>query len=289
MTKKHGHNPAVQKPETTGHQWDGIEELNNPLPRWWLWIFYATIIWGAVYMVLYPAVPLLRSATQGVLGYDSRGELQAEITHWQSVNADIDARLVNTDLTAIQDSGDVAQYAFSGGAAVFKTYCEQCHGVSASGFEGYPNLLDDDWLWGGSITDIDHTIRHGIRSEDSDDTRYSEMPAFGELLEKDDLTKVLHYTLSLSGKTHNAFYVSGGADVFAENCADCHGVSGRGNREFGAPDLTDQIWLYGQDQRAIADIIRNSRHGVMPAWQDRLTESQLRQVAYYVHQLGGGE
>ena len=281
--------PHTKAIETTGHVWDGIEELNNPLPRWWLWIFYATIIWGIGYMIVYPAIPLLRQATQGVFGYDSRLELQQDLASWQARNAALDERLVNRDLTSIADDPELAHYAFTGGGAVFRTYCEQCHGAGAKGSKGYPNLLDDDWLWGGDIEAIAHTITHGVRVEDDDDTRFSEMPAFADLLSSEEIIDVTHYTLSLSGVPHNPVYVPSGRAVFAENCADCHGEYGQGDREFGAPNLTDSLSLYGHDHLSVAETIANARNGVMPAWADRLSPSQLRQVAFYVHQLGGGE
>ena len=282
--------PAAQKEiKTTGHSWDGIREFNNPLPRWWLWTFYATIIWGIAYMVVYPAFPLLKQATQGLIGYDSRASLEEDINHYNQANAPLDTALVSTALDDISARPDLAHYAATGGAAVFKTFCAQCHGAGAAGAKGYPNLLDDDWLWGGSLSDIHLTIRHGIRQEGDDDTRFSEMPAFGEILERSEIADVSHYVLSIADSTHDPSLVDSGREIFADNCADCHGPEGRGNRDLGAPNLTDRIWLYGGSQKNLAETITNGRKGMMPAWQDRLTEAQLRHVAYYVHQLGGGE
>lgn len=275
--------------ETTGHIWDGIEEYNNPLPRWWLWVFYATIIWGIVYMVAYPAWPLLKDATPGLLGYSSRAELEKDIAQYDAANAPLDQALINIELTEIAQSPELVQYATSGGAALFQTYCAQCHGSGAAGFKGYPNLLDDDWLWGGDIENIYLTIRHGIRDDQDDDTRLSEMLAFGEFLEEDELTSVRHYVLSLSGAVHNPAFVSSGARVYEENCVDCHGEGGIGVRDFGAPNLADNIWLYDGSQQGVLDTITNGRNGVMPSWQSRLSEAQMRQLAFYVHQLGGGE
>lgn len=278
----------TEEPGTTGHSWDGIREYDNPLPRWWLWIFYATIIWSVIYMVVYPSWPLLKEATPGLLGYSSRAEYNETIKEYAAVTAPLDARLVATDLTEIHTDPELAQYANSGGAAVFRTYCSQCHGSGAAGSKGYPNLLDDDWLWGGSFDEIYHTVRYGVRS-DFDDARYSEMPAFGDLLESHELDQVKHYVMSLSGSVYNAALAPAGQQVFQDNCADCHGENGQGNREFGAPNLTDKVWLYDQDQSGVLAIITNSRFGIMPGWQDKLTEAELRQVTYYVHQLGGGE
>jgi len=275
--------------ETTGHAWDGIREYNNPLPRWWLWTFYATIIWALGYMVVYPAVPLLNEASPGIAGYSSRAELDQEINRFNLANAPLDEALQSTALGDIQANPELAHYAITGGKAVFHTFCAQCHGSGAGGARGYPNLLDDDWLWGGALPEIDQTIRHGIRTEDDDETRSSEMPAFGEVLERDEITDVTHYVLSISGEMHNPSLIGSGKKIFAENCADCHGEKGAGNRDFGAPNLTDRIWLYGSSQKAVAETITAGRKGMMPAWKDRLSEAQLRQVAYFIHQLGGGE
>lgn len=278
-------------PNTTGHEWDGIEEFDNPMPRWWLWTFYATIIWGVLYTIAYPAWPLVNSATAGILGWSTRGDVAAEITAVEEANAPVNAKLEAAELTAIAGDTELNTYAVSAGSAVFKTWCAQCHGSGAAGAKGYPNLLDDDWLWGGSVEDIHATIAHGIRNEDSDDARYSEMPAFGrdELLEKEEISQVVNYVMSLSGEPQDASKVEAGSVVFADNCASCHMEDGTGDRSQGAPNLADAIWLYGGDYATLTETVSNSRYGVMPAWNTRLTEAQIRAVSAYVHQLGGGE
>ncbi|MEW2912792.1 cytochrome-c oxidase, cbb3-type subunit III [Leisingera sp. JC11] len=278
-------------PNTTGHEWDGIEEFDNPMPRWWLWTFYATIIWGVIYTIAYPAWPLINGATAGVLGWSTRGDVAAEITAVEEANAPINAKLEAAELTAIAEDPELGSYAVSAGSAVFKTWCAQCHGSGAAGAKGYPNLLDDDWLWGGSMEDIHATITHGIRNEDSDEARYSEMPAFGrdELLEKEEISQVVNYVMSLSGEAQDAAQVEAGSVVFADNCASCHAEDGTGDRSQGAPNLADAIWLYGGDYDTLTETVSNSRYGVMPAWNTRLTEAQIRAVSSYVHQLGGGE
>ncbi|KIC13899.1 cytochrome-c oxidase, cbb3-type subunit III [Leisingera sp. ANG-Vp] len=278
-------------PNTTGHEWDGIEEFDNPMPRWWLWTFYATIIWGVLYTIAYPAWPLVNSATAGILGWSTRGDVAAEITAVEEANAPVNAKLEATELTAIAADPELNSYAVSAGDAVFKTWCAQCHGSGAAGAKGYPNLLDDDWLWGGSVEDIHATVAHGIRNEDSDDARYSEMPAFGrdELLEREEISQVVNFVMSLSGEAQDASQVEAGAVLFADNCASCHADDGTGDREQGAPNLADAIWLYGGDYASLTETVRNSRYGVMPAWNTRLTEAQIRAVSAYVHQLGGGE
>ncbi|MFV1490924.1 cytochrome-c oxidase, cbb3-type subunit III [Phaeobacter sp. JH18-32] len=278
-------------PNTTGHSWDGIEEFDNPMPRWWLWTFYATIIWGIGYTIAYPAWPGIQSATAGVLGWNSRALVAEEIAAVNEANAPINSRLEEIELASISTDPELNGYAVSAGSAVFKTWCAQCHGAGAAGAKGYPNLLDDDWLWGGSIEDIHATIAHGIRNEESDEARYSEMPAFGrdELLEKEEIDQVVNFVMSLSGDPQDATKVEAGAVVFADNCASCHMEDGTGDRSQGAPNLADAIWLYGGDYATLTETVHNSRYGVMPNWNTRLTEAQIRAVSAYVHQLGGGE
>ena len=277
--------------ETTGHSRDGIEEFNNPLPRWWLWTFYATIFWGVLYTIAYPAWPLISGATPGVLGYSTRAEVAEDITRFEELNAPIEAKLEAADLTAISADAELANYTQNAGAAVFKTWCAQCHGAGAAGVQGqgYPNLLDDDWLWGGSIEDIHLTISHGIRNEEDPDARYSEMPAFGELLAEEEIAGVVQYVRQISGQEADAALATAGETVFLDNCAACHAEDGTGDRFQGAPNLTDAIWLYGGSVDDITYTVENARFGVMPSWTSRLSEAEIRAVAAYVHGLGGGE
>ncbi|MCF6316530.1 MAG: cytochrome-c oxidase, cbb3-type subunit III [Marinosulfonomonas sp.] len=276
--------------ETTGHVWDGIEEYNNPLPRWWLWTLYATIIWAIGYTIAYPAWPMINGATPGVLGWSSRGDVAAEIVAVDEANAEIEGRLAAADLTAISGDTELNTYAINAGAAIFQTWCAQCHGSGAAGAKGYPNLLDDDWLWGGDIQSIHYTISHGVRNEDDDDALFSEMPAFGDdFLEPEQIDQVVHYVLKLSGQESDAAKAGPGAEVFAENCTSCHAADGKGDRDQGAPNLTDAIWLYGGDEETIRETVTLARYGVMPEWATRLSESDINAVATYIHQLGGGE
>jgi len=277
--------------ETTGHSWDGIEEFNNPLPRWWLWTLYATIIWAIGYTIAYPAWPMLKGATPGVLGWSTRADVAAEIKAVDEANAAIETKLAAADLTAISADADLNSYAINAGAAVFQTWCSQCHGAGASGAKGYPNLLDDDWLWGGSIEDIHYSVSYGIRNEDHDEARFSEMPKFGadELLTEEEIGQVVNFVLKISDNDHDAEMATAGAVIFEDNCASCHAEDGKGDRDQGAPNLTDAIWLYGGDQETIRETVANARYGVMPTWAARLSESDIRAVATYVHQLGGGE
>ena len=286
MSKK---SDQKQEVETTGHVWDGIEEYNNPLPRWWLWILYACIAWGIWYVIAYPAWPMINQATAGYKGWSTRANIAVELAEAEAANAEINAKLASTELSMIAKDPELQSYAASAGNAVFKTWCAQCHGSGAAGAKGYPNLLDNDWLWGGDVDAIHTTIRHGVRSDDDDDTRYSEMPKFGEILEQEEITQVVNFVMSLSGTPDDASMVTPGSVVFADNCAVCHADDGTGDREQGAPNLTDAIWLYGGDYDTLTQTVTNSRFGVMPPWSTRLSEAEMRAVAAYVHQLGGGE
>jgi len=277
--------------DTTGHDWDGIKELNNPLPRWWLWCFYGTIVWGVAYTIAFPAWPLINSATSGVLGYSTRAEVVEQIAAVEAQNAEVSMRLASADLSTLAPDDPAYRYGVAGGASVFLANCSQCHGSGAAGVQaaGYPNLLDDDWLWGGTLDEIAYTVRHGIRNESDPDARWSEMPAFGDIFEKEEIEASVEYVLSISGQEHDAALAEQGAALFAEQCTACHGDAGEGIRELGAPNLTDAIWLYGGDRETLTETITYSRFGVMPAWGQRLDETQIKAVTLYLHQLGGGE
>jgi cytochrome c oxidase cbb3-type subunit 3 len=196
--------------------------------------------------------------------------------------------LTNVDLAVLPKNEELYRFAVSAGRSVFAANCSQCHGAGAAGVQaaGYPNLLDDDWLWGGTIEDIAWTVRHGIRNEDDPDARWSEMPAFADMLEEDEIISLVNHVRNLGGLGDPD---AAGAESFEMNCASCHGEDGTGDRFVGAPDLTDAIWLYGGEPEALTETISYSRFGVMPPWEDRLGEAQVRAVAAYVHQLGGGE
>jgi len=277
--------------ETTGHSWDGIKELNNPLPRWWLWTFYASIVFAAVYTVLYPAWPLVNSATTGLLGWSSRADLRTEMSALDMANADRIAAIRTSDVATIAADPELRPFAIAAGEASYKVNCVQCHGSGAAGSPGYPNLNDDAWIWGGSLEEIAVTLQHGIRYAPDPDTRVADMPAFGRdgILDRDQITDVSQYVLSLTGRDDRPDAVTRGADIYAQNCVFCHGETGEGMKEVGAPALNDAIWLYGRDATAIAMQISRPRHGVMPAWGERLGDTAIKELAVYVHSLGGGE
>ena len=277
--------------ETTGHEWDGIKELNNPLPRWWLWTFYATVIWSLGYVIAYPAIPLVSSATSGVLGYSSRAEVAEEITKAKIAQSDLLSRIESSSLEEIRKTPELLQFATAGGKSAFGVNCVQCHGSGAAGSPGYPNLNDDDWIWGGSLEQIYTTIKHGIRFQWDDDTRVSEMPAFGadELLAKDEISDTAAYVRKLAGLDHEVNAARRGTSIYAENCAACHKETGEGDPEQGAPNLKDAIWHYGSSHEEIVAQISKPRHGVMPGWVNRLDDNTIKKLTVYVHSLGGGE
>ena len=274
--------------EFVGHEWDGIEELNTPLPRWWLWTFYATVAWSVVYVVLYPAWPLVSQATEGTLGWSSRGELQSELVAAEQARAATFERIAQTEITQLAEDPELLNQAIAGGASAFKQHCVQCHGAGAAGYEeyGYPNLNDDDWLWGGSLTDIESTLVHGIRWEGSDETRQSFMPAFEGIFDNGQVSALVSHVRSLNGQAESN---AAGAQVYADNCAACHGDTGEGDRVQGSPALNDAIWLYGDSAASIRQQILAPRHGVMPGWSDKLDPITIRMLAVYVHSRGGGE
>lgn len=274
---------------TTGHEWDGIRELNNPLPRWWLWVFYATIVWAFGYWVLYPAWPLISSHTTGILGWNSRSAVAVQIQDLQALRAETSTRLTNASLADIEKSPDLLSLARAEGRVAFADNCAPCHGAGGGGAKGFPNLNDDDWLWGGTLADIQQTITHGIRSGD-DEGRQGNMTPFGGVLSKADISAAADYVLSLSGAgPADTPSAKKGAAVFAANCAVCHGADGKGKQELGSKNLTDGIWLYGGDKATIMQTITNGRGGVMPAWAGRLSPTTIKALTVYVHTLGGGQ
>lgn len=281
----------VSGTDTTGHEWDGIKELNTPLPRWWLYTFYATVIWGIAYTIAYPAWPMLTSATPGLLGWSSRATLDQQMaTAREAQKANLD-KIAAMSVDDILKDPQLLSFAQAGGAAAFKVNCVQCHGSGAAGFVGYPNLNDDDWLWGGTPDALYATLKHGIRYAADPDTRDSQMPAFGAdgILLPEQIDQVASYVVSMAGGEADAAKAETGKTIFAENCASCHGEDGKGLREFGAPNLTDKIALYGGTLDNIKSQIVKPRLGVMPGWTHRLDDATIKQLAVYVHTLGGGE
>lgn len=287
-------NKRIDEPtgiETVGHEWDGIEELNNPLPRWWVITLYLTILFSLGYIVVYPAIPLLDRATGGLWGWSSRGQLAAEMKAGEAERKAATDAIAAVALEDLVKDPKLLAMAKAGGAAAFKQHCVQCHGSGAAGSIGYPNLKDDDWLWGGNVKEIETTLLHGIRASDDPATRTSLMPSFGKdgILTPAQIGDTTAYVLSLGGKHPNDAAAQRGQAVFAANCVTCHGNDGKGLRQFGAPNLTDAVWLYGGKPEQVTASIHKAHAGVMPAWSKKLDAVTIKMLAAYVHSLGGGE
>jgi cytochrome c oxidase cbb3-type subunit III len=277
--------------DTTGHEWDGIKELNNPLPRWWLWTLYATVVWSVGYAALYPAIPGVSSATKGLWKWSSRADLGAELAAVEQSRQAMNDQIASMDINAILANEAARNFSVAAGASLFKVYCSQCHGSGAQGARGYPNLNDDSWLWGGKPEQVLQTISHGVRDVSSPDTRESQMPAFGKdaILTSEQINQVSQAVRQMAGLDHDAVTAKTGLSLFAENCAACHGETGSGNQELGAPQLNDAIWLRGSELADIVAQIQQPKHGMMPAWQQRLGQSRVKQLTAYVLSLGGGQ
>lgn len=281
--------------ETTGHSWDGIKELNNPLPRWWLYIFYATVVWGAIYMIFMPAIPGLPGTgmtnTPGLRGHSDRALVAEQMADLRAERSVAASQLVTASLSEIENDMSLQQFALAMGESAFGDNCATCHGAGGRGAKGYPMLADDIWLWDGTLDGIEYTLRHGIRHMEDPDTRRNSMPAFGRdgLLTAREIDDLVHYVLDLSGREADQAAVNRATPIFATQCVSCHGESGKGNRQLGAPDLTDHEWLFGGEPRDIQQTIYSARNAHMPAWQGRLDDATIKALAVYVHSLGGGE
>lgn len=273
--------------ETTGHEWDGLKELNNPTPRWWLWVFLITIVWSVGYWVVYPAWPTLSGNTKGSFGWTQFSKLKEEQREIEQVRHQYLAQMHEASFEEIVNNPELYSYAVAAGGAMFKDNCATCHGTGGEGAPGYPNLNDDDWLWGGSLGAIYTTLKHGVRSGHGD-ARESMMPEFAGMLTRDQIISVANYVQSLSDPAKGKATPEG-ATLFKENCSVCHGDDGHGKKDIGAPNLADAIWLYGSGVQAIVTQISHPKHGRMPDWSARLDDDTLRELTVYVHSLGGGK
>jgi len=295
MSDQHTEIDAHSGVETTGHTWDGIQELNNPLPRWWLIVWYISIAWALVYMVLMPAIPALpglgSTNTPGLLGQSDRSLVAEKVAAMNAERGVASQRLMAASLTEIQNDLNLQQFAMEMGESAFGDNCATCHGAGGRGAKGYPMLADDIWLWSGTLDGIEQTIRHGIRHEGDDATRFSAMPAFGrdKLLTSSEIDDLVQHVLSFSGRDTDAAAAAEGSTIFAAQCATCHGANAKGDRSVGAPDLTDAEWIFGGEPSDIEATISNARNAHMPAWQGRLDDPTIKALAVYVHSLGGGE
>jgi len=278
----------------TGHEWDGLRELDTPLPRWWLILFYASIVFAVIYWVLMPAWPTLHGYTRGVLGWSDRANVAADVAALEAARAPQYGQLLKASPQQLATDGGLREFAYAAGAAYFGDNCATCHGEGGAGAPGYPSLADNVWIWGGTLRDIEHTIRVGVRSGHAE-ARFSQMPAFGRdgILEPAAIADVAAYVLTLGPAAQRekpeAAAAARGALTFAQQCAACHGVDGAGDRNLGAPSLRDDIWLYGGSRAEVMRQIEQGRAGVMPNWDQRFDPAVVRALAFYVHELGGGE
>jgi len=284
---------AVTGVETTGHEWDGIKELNNPLPSWWVYTFYVCIAFSVVWFILFPAIPFGPSATTGLTGNTARERVAREIAEVETARAGINQRIVDASLDDIQADPDLLTYALTGGRIVFGDNCAPCHAVGGAGQLNYPVLADDAWIWGGTLDAIQQTILYGVRNQEYEfDARFSMMPSYGVdgLLTREEIAEVANYVVTLSGReAPSPELVEAGSVTFAEQCSACHGENGMGLEDLGAPNLTDAIWLYGGEYEEIQAQIWRPQHGIMPGWIDRLRPEDIKMVSLYVHSLGGGQ
>ena len=275
---------------TTGHNWDGIQELDIPPPRWLMWIFYLSIVFALIYVVLYPAIPGLRGHTDGVLGYNSREALDKSMAAWGKFQGKFLVQVKKKTPAEILKDANLRAFAIRGGRIAFGDNCAACHNLGGVGRSIYPSLADDVWLWGGKPAEIYETIRYGIRSG-HDDARDSTMQPWGtgEKLTAAQSADVAEYVLSLSKRGKDAAAAKRGAPIYAKQCAACHKPKGQGDPSQGAPALNDQIWLYGSTKAKIIAQIVKPTMGVMPAWIDRLNDETIKMLTVYVHALGGGK
>jgi len=274
--------------ETTGHEWDGLKELNNPAPRWWLWVFLLCVLWSIGYWVVYPAWPTLSGHTKGNAGWTQYKKLAAEQHEIVQRRGVFEEKIKTHTLEEIASDPELYQFAIAGGRTMFMENCASCHGTGGQGGNGYPNLNDDDWIWGGDLASIYSTIQNGVRSG-HEDAKGVPMPAFGrdKMLGAAQIDAVAKHVLSLSGKGEAN---EEGAAIYAQQCASCHGADGAGSHEFGAPNLKDAIWFYGSGSlHDVKSQVHNPRMGVMPTWKERLGDATIKQLTIYVHELGGGE
>lgn len=255
--------------QITGHIWDDdLAEYNNPLPRWWMLMFYLTLLFAAVYLVLYPGL----GTWKGIRGWTSVGQYKEEKVAAEAKYQPLYDKFLKQDIKAV--AADPEAQAM--GKRLFQTYCVQCHGSDARGAKGFPNLTDSDWLYGGDPKTIHTTIAGG---------RIGQMPAFGAAFGEEKVKDVANYAMSLSGKKHDAERAARGKETFTAVCAACHGPEGKGNQAIGAPNLTDNVWLYGGTEKTIIETVTNGRNNQMPAWKDFLGDGKVHLLTAYVYGL----
>ena len=281
--------------DTTGHEWDGLKELNTPLPKWWFWTFVATCVWAAGFAVLYPSVPGIHGYFHGIWNYSTRAEVTADVAALAAKRALVMDKIKATPIAQVRADPQMMAIATTAGRIAFANNCQPCHGAAGQGRPGYPALASDAWIWGGKLADIQQTITYGIRSGHAD-ARQSAMLRFGAdgILKPEEVAAVADFVMTLyaegaGGKPTPTATTAKGAAIFAENCVACHGEKGEGKREVGGPTLKGAVHLYGNTREAVVAQINEPRMGVMPNWNTRLDEATIKSLTLYVHALGGGE
>lgn len=261
-----------EKPGTTGHVWDeDLQEWHNPMPSWWMWLFYITIVFALVYLILYPGL----GSYKGSLGWTSTNQYQEEQKQAAATYGPVIDKYLKQDVQTVAANSEAREI----GQRLFLNYCAQCHGSDAGGSKGYPNLRDNDWLYGGTPEAIKTTLLNG---------RNGAMPPMGAAVGgSEEVRDVAHYVLSLSGRTHDSLRAQRGKPRFTANCAACHGADGKGNQQIGAPNLTDDIWLHGGTEAVISETIVKGRMNQMPAHKDFLDEGKIHLLTAYVLGLSG--
>lgn len=278
---------GVSGRETTGHEWNGIKELDTPVPRGVLLFLIVTHIWAIAMWFLLPTWPLGTTYTKGLLGVDQRQTVNARVAEAQQARAAWTRRLETEDYASLMKDPSLMAFVRSTGRQLFGDNCAACHGRDGRGRANYPDLTDDDWLWGGDPEHIEQTLRVGVNAPHPE-SRQGQMPAFGrdEMLTADQVKSVAAYVYALTHPEFASPRIAAGKEVFATTCVACHGEEGKGNRDIGAPNLTDRYWLYGGDLDTIIATIHGGRQGHMPTWDERLTKAEIRTLALYVHDLG---
>ena len=277
--------------ETTGHEWNGIKELDTPVPRGVLMFLIVTHIWAIAWWFLVPAWPLGTTYTKGLLGIDQRTTVEARVVEGQRERSAWMARLETEPYDVIMADEALMQTVRNTGRQLFGDNCAACHGRDGKGGTNYPDLTDDDWLWGGGAELVEQTMRVGINTAHPD-TRIAQMPAFGrdEMLDREQVRDVAAYVYSIANPDYstpeNLDRINAGREVFVTTCAACHGENAQGSAEVGAPNLTDDRWVYGGSMDTIIASVHGGRQGHMPTWEKRLSNADIRTLALYVHDLG---
>lgn len=271
---------------TTGHEWNGIEELDTPVPKVVFFFLALAFLFSLICWLLFPTFPLIATYTKGLLGVDQQQLVTDQVKEAAAERAGWENDILSKSFAQVQSDPALMQKVQETGRTLFQDNCAACHGVNATGGPGFPDLTSKTWLWGGDIDSIAETIRVGINST-ADDTRVSQMLAFGRegILDHAKILDVVAYVRSLSGASADAARVEAGREVFAANCASCHGEAGKGMQDVGAPDLTDRFWIYGGDTQSIYTTVHGGRQGHMPHWEGRLSETSRKILALYVSTL----